>query len=102
MNTQEQPLSYEDFTQRDPYLTYNNFYFYFLEGVFGEIYREKDHYQIIEQKDPKLVTELRSKIKSVIDSPGDRVHLLKTCDEFLYRAYLIMKTDHVSNDELFS
>jgi hypothetical protein len=104
----EEILTFEEFSHRDedewPY--YNNFFKYFDDDYLADdIYRIHDYYKKFESEHSSLATLLRDETKKRKESYKSTMKFhnsLKDIENNLYKAYKIMRSYGVSDQELFA
>ncbi len=97
-----EPLTFEQFTKRNPTPKYNNFFTFFEDVGFGrELKRAQPYFRRFAEEHPELERELTDKITNR-DSSKFTADSLAPFEKDLYQAYLIMRQYIEDDTELFS
>lgn len=105
---QNQPLTFEQFIEREYILgpgedgipRYNNFPMCFITKGLGPLVREQQYFQKFQKEHPDLERKLTEAITNRDPSMGIGTSL-KLLEPDLYKAYKIMKTYGISDEDLF-
>mgnify|MGYP001597752621 CR=1 FL=1 len=96
-----EPLTFEEFTYRNPIPRYTNFFLQFMEdNCWGQVRREIVQFKRFSLEHPKMEKALTDKITS-LSREGDISENLKPFDIELYEAYLLMRTYVESDSDLW-
>jgi len=102
--TQPQPLTFEQFVERDArydHPTYNNFISFFMtSGIVADIIRNQPHFLRFKNEHSDLEARLTDGIMN-LDKSIDTNKAIIPFESDLYQAYLIMHSYGVSDEDLF-
>lgn len=96
------PLTFEEFTRRDPTPRYNNLILYFTETGIGPVYRDTNHFKKFKQDHHEIEKNLTTKLATANWEGIDTSQGLKPFDKDIYDAYLIMRNYVESDKDIFS
>ena len=105
MNSEERPLTFDEFTKRDERgkHAFGNFFMHFMDiGMAGPLYRTSSYFRRFQESNDGLETRLTEGITAIAGQAVQTSDALQPHESDLYEAYVVMRSYGVPDETLFT